>query len=80
MVDSGAQSGQRGAARIGRFIDHNLGGAIGYIALGFLLGFMPVVFRFMGLPIEVRHVTLNAAGLAIAAGSLYGTPLFTGVM
>jgi site-specific recombinase len=64
------------AAGIGRFIDHNLGGIVGYVALGFLLGFMPVVFKFMGLPIEVRHVTLNAATLALGAGSLYGSPAF----
>jgi len=38
---------------------------------------VPVLFaRFMGLPIEVRHVTLQAASLALAAGSLYGTEAF----
>ncbi len=64
------------AARIGTFIDQNLSGIVGYTMLGFLLGFMPVLFRFMGLPIEVRHVTLNASALAIAASSLYGTAAF----
>ncbi|HXW97995.1 MAG TPA: hypothetical protein VEI47_10440 [Gemmatimonadales bacterium] len=64
------------AARLGQFIEHHLSGIVGYVVLGFLLGFSPVAFQFMGLPIEVRHVTLNAATLAIAAGSLYGTPAF----
>jgi site-specific recombinase len=50
---------------------------VGYLALGFLLGFVPVVFsKFIGVPIEVRHVTLQAASLALAVASLYGTPEF----
>jgi site-specific recombinase len=61
---------------LGEFLEHNLSGIVGYVVLGFLLGFMPVVFQFMGLPVEVRHVTLNAASLAIAVGSLYGTAAF----
>jgi site-specific recombinase len=44
---------------------------VGYTALGFLLGFMPVAFRFAGLPIEVRHVTLQTASLTLASASLY---------
>jgi len=40
----------------------------GYVALGFLLGFMPVLAQFMGIPLEVRHVTLSAASVAIDAG------------
>lgn len=64
------------AARIGRQFEQNFGGAVGYVVLGALLGFMPVVFQFAGLPIEVRHVTLNASTLALAAGSLYGTEAF----
>ncbi len=68
--------GAERAERMGRFIEHHFSGIVGYVVLGFLLGFMPVAFRFMGLPIEVRHVTLNAASLAIGVGSLYGTPAF----
>ena len=38
---------------------------------------MPVAFdRFFGIPLEVRHVTLQAASLTLAAGSLYGTEAF----
>jgi site-specific recombinase len=59
--------GPERAALVGRFVARNLGGVCGYIALGFLLGFMPVVFTFMGLPVEVRHVTLSAASLALCA-------------
>jgi site-specific recombinase len=59
--------GPEGAARVGSLVERHLGGVCGYIALGFLLGFMPVVFTFMGLPVEVRHVTLSAASLALCA-------------
>lgn len=55
------------AAWVGRQVERHLGGVCGYAALGFLLGFMPVVFTFMGLAVEVRHVTLSAASLALCA-------------
>jgi site-specific recombinase len=57
--------GPHGAARVGSLLERHLGGVAGYIVLGFLLGFMPVVFTFMGLHIEVRHVTLSAAGVGL---------------
>lgn len=63
--------GKEQARRIGQFVEQHLSGIVGYIALGFLLGFMPVVFKFAGLPIEVRHVTLQTASLTLAAASLY---------
>jgi len=59
--------GPERAAGVGRLVERHLGGVCGYIALGFLLGFMPVVFTFMGLAVEVRHVTLSAASLALCA-------------
>jgi site-specific recombinase len=68
--------GEQRARKIGVFIEHHLGGIVGYVALGFLLGFMPEIFQFIGLPIEVRHVTLNAASLGIGAASLYGSEAF----
>lgn len=69
--------GAERAAAIGRFTERNISGIVGYLALGFLLGFLPVVFKFAGLPVEVRHVTLHAASLAVGAGSLYGTAAFS---
>lgn len=69
--------GAGGAARAGAFTRRHLSGIVGYTALGVLLGFVPVfVSRFVGLPLEVRHVTLQAASLALDAGSLWGTPAF----
>ena len=55
------------AGAIGRLVERHLGGVCNCIALGFLLGFMPVACTFMGLPLEVRHVTIAAASLALCA-------------
>lgn len=53
------------AQKAGDFVEHNLGGMVGYVALGFLLGFVPVLLdRFFGIALEVRHVTLHAAAAA----------------
>ncbi len=69
--------GPGGAARLGRLAAQHLSGIVGYLALGLLLGFVPVLFaRFVGIPLEVRHVTLQAASLTLAAVSLYGTAAF----
>jgi site-specific recombinase len=72
-----ATIGAERARRFGGWVDRNLSGLVGYLVLGFLLGFVPVAFdRFIGLGLEVRHVTLQAASLTLAAGSLYGTEAF----
>jgi site-specific recombinase len=58
--------------RLADLLDRQLGGIAGNVAIGFLLGFMPVAFVFVGLPIEVRHVTLSAGSLALSATVLAG--------
>jgi site-specific recombinase len=68
--------GAERAAVLGGLTRQHLSGVVGYLALGALLGFLPVAFQFAGIPVEVRHVTLHAASLALAAGSLYGSELF----
>jgi site-specific recombinase len=47
-----------------------MSGIGGNIALGALLGMVPVIGRFLGLPLEVRHVTLSTGSLTLAASSL----------
>ncbi len=56
------------AAALGRGLRTHLPGIVTCLALGLLLGFMPMAFAFGGLPLEVRHVTLSAASAALAAG------------
>lgn len=51
------------------WIQNNLSALSGSIILGFLLGFTPIVGSFFGLPFDVRHVTLSAGSLALAASS-----------
>jgi site-specific recombinase len=56
--------------RISRLFAHNASGWATNISLGFLLGMTPEIGRFTGLPLDVRHVTLNTGILAIAGSSL----------
>ncbi|MDQ8164654.1 MAG: hypothetical protein P3A28_02715 [Gemmatimonadota bacterium] len=72
-----AALGHSVAIRAGDFAARHLSGIVGYLTLGVLLGFVPVaVSSFLGIPLEVRHVTLQAASLALASASLFGTPAF----
>ncbi len=61
------------AAGLGRFLERHLAGLAGYGALGFLLGFIPVLFsKFAGVGLGVRHITLQSAAWALDVGSLVG--------
>lgn len=40
------------------------------VSLGLMLGMMPAIGRFTGLPLDVRHVTLNSGILTLAAAGL----------
>jgi site-specific recombinase len=53
--------------KIADWVDHNIGPWSTSISLGYLLGFTPVFFEFFGLPLDVRHVTLNTGMFAFAA-------------
>jgi site-specific recombinase len=62
-----------GNARAGRwasFIRDNISGLASNIALGFMLGMIPPITDFLGLQLDVRHVTLSAGQLAAAGASL----------
>jgi site-specific recombinase len=63
--------GEPGAESLGRFVHRHISGFIGYLALGFLLIFVPMAFTFAGIHLEVRHVTLQSASLALASASLW---------
>ncbi len=67
-----------GAARLTRFADwleRNVAGWSTSISLGLLLGFSPVLARFFGISLDVRHVTLSTGTLALAAAR-FGTSSF----
>jgi site-specific recombinase len=63
--------GAGGAVALGRFVHRHLAGFAGYTVLGGLLVFVPMAFAFAGIHVEVRHVTLQAASLALASASLW---------
>ena len=50
-------------------VDANLSGWTTSIVLGYLLGFVPALGQFFGIPLDVRHVTLSTGTLALAAAS-----------
>lgn len=46
-------------------------GGIGMnVGLGVLLAFVPMIGKFFGIPVEVRHITLSAGALAMASATL----------
>jgi site-specific recombinase len=62
--------GRRGAERVSRFVADHIAGLTGNVLLGFLLGFVPSLFAALGLPIEIRHVTIAAGQLMASASAL----------
>ena len=65
-----ARLGASRAAGWSRWWRQNISGVAANVSLGLLLGLVPAVLAFMGLPIDVRHVTLSTGQLAAAAGTL----------
>ncbi|MCA0242517.1 MAG: site-specific recombinase [Proteobacteria bacterium] len=62
-----------GAARAQRWAQWwrlNVSGVAANVSLGMMLGLTPSLLEFVGLPIEVRHVTLSTGQLAAALGAL----------
>jgi site-specific recombinase len=51
------------------FAERNLGAIIGNLFLGFCLGMAGHIGRFIGIPFDIRHVTISGGNFAIALGS-----------
>jgi site-specific recombinase len=69
-----ARLGAARAQRWSRWWRANVSGLAANISLGLLLGLVPAWLGFVGLPLEVRHITLSSGQLGAALGAL-GTPL-----
>ncbi len=72
--------GESVTIRIAGFFSKNSNALAANISLGLLLGFLPQVNKFMGLPLDVRHVTLATGAFATALpvalrGGIDGWPL-----
>lgn len=62
--------GAERARRWGRYWREHISGYSANISLGLMLGLVPPVLGFFGIPFEVRHVTLVAGQIAAAAHQL----------
>ena len=62
--------GKARMAKLARFLEQHAAGFGGSVALGTLLGMSPVFAKFVGLPLDVRHVTLSSGSLALSMSSL----------
>lgn len=58
--------GKINARRIAVFFEKNISGLLGNTILGILLGMVPEIMHFMGIPLDVRHVTLSSGTLGAA--------------
>jgi site-specific recombinase len=65
-----ARLGATRARRWSNWWRYHVSGVAANVSLGMLLGVVPVLTAFFGLPLEVRHVTLSTGQLAAAAGAL----------
>jgi site-specific recombinase len=57
-------------ARLAHFCAKNIAGLAGNISFGFMLGILPEIAAFAGVPLDIRHVTLSSSMLTAAVGSL----------
>ena len=64
--------------RVATIFERNISGWSTSIVLGYLLGFIPLLGHFFGIPLDVRHVTLSTGTLALAATSLGKDWLYRG--
>ena len=58
--------GRRVTEWASRVFARNISGIGGNVAVGAMLGLIPVVGQFMGIPLEVRHVTLSTGSVTYA--------------
>ncbi len=62
--------GRAALGRLARGLSQHAAGWGTNVSLGFMLGMMPEIGRFTGLPADVRHVTLNTGIISLAASGI----------
>ena len=67
---AGRTLGRERLARWGDALTRNASAWATNVSLGFMLGMTPAIGHFLGLPLDVRHVTLNSGILSVASTSL----------
>ena len=58
------------AMRIADFARNHIAGVMANASLGVMLGMIPTLLEFVGIPLEARHVTLSTGSVAAAIGVL----------
>jgi site-specific recombinase len=56
--------------RISHYVEKHAGSIIGNVALGFMLGVWPLIGHILGMPLDIRHITIAAGNVAIAVYGL----------
>lgn len=59
--------------KLAAFVEKNAGAILGNLFLGFALGMAGNIGEFIGVPFDIRHVTISSGNFAIAMGSGYVT-------
>jgi len=62
--------GRARARRWGDWWRRNVSGVAASVSLGMMLGLVPALLGFVGVPLDVRHVTLASGQLAAAAATI----------
>lgn len=62
--------GAERALKVSRAVTNNIAAFGGNVGFGLLLGFMPLLFNLIGVPLQVRHITFVAGQLTYAAAFL----------
>ena len=71
----GLKIGVRRMQRLANWFEDHIASWSTSIVLGYMLGFFPAICHFFGVPLDVRHVTLNTGMLALSAAR-YGVESF----
>ena len=62
--------GNKTARIMGLFVKKNIAGISGNLTLALCLGLVPEIFKFLGVPLDVRHVTLSTGSVFAAVPTL----------
>ena len=56
--------------KVSKFFTKQIAGIVSNITIGLLLGFTPIIGKFFGLPIDIRHVTLSSGSVTFALSAI----------
>jgi site-specific recombinase len=66
----GQRFGRQRMVKLGGIVSRNIAGWGTNVSLGLMLGLTPAIGAFLGLPLDVRHVTLNTGTLSLATAAM----------